>query len=41
MNSIDDDNLTAESDDDDEYAFAVGGGNTGKAINVLVGGISV
>ena len=40
MKSIDDDNLRAESDDD-EYAFTVGGGNTGGTINVLVGGISV
>ena len=27
--------------DDDEYAFTVGGGNTGETINVLAGGISV
>ena len=40
MNSIDDDNLRAESDDD-EYAFTVGGGNTGGTINALVGGISM
>ena len=40
MNSIDDSNLRAESDDD-EYAFTVGGGNTDGTINVLVGGISV
>ena len=39
MNSIDD-NLRAESDDD-EYAFTVGGRNTGGTINVLVGGVSV
>ena len=38
MNSIDDGNLRAESDDD-EYAFTVGGGNAGGTINVLVGGI--
>ena len=40
VNSIDDDNLRAESDDD-EYAFTVGGGNTGGTINVLVGGVAV
>ena len=40
MNFIYDDNLRAQSDDD-EYAFTVGGGNTGGTINVLVGGISV
>ena len=40
MNSIDDDNLRAGSDDD-EYAFTVGGGNSGGTINVLVGGVSV
>ena len=40
MNSIDGDNLRAESDDD-EYAFTVGSGNTGGTINVLVGGVSV
>ena len=40
MNTIDGDNLRAESDDD-EYAFTLGGGNTGGTINVLVGGISV
>ena len=34
MNSIDADNLRAESDDD-EYAFTVGSGNTGGTINVL------
>ena len=40
MKSIDDDSLRAESDDD-EYAFTVGGRNTGGTINVLVGGVSV
>lgn len=40
MNSIDDDSLRVESDDD-EYAFTVGRGSTGGIINVLVGGISV
>ena len=40
MNSIDDDSLRAESDDD-EYAFTVGGRNTGGTINVLVEGVSV
>ncbi|PFX25919.1 Retrovirus-related Pol polyprotein from transposon opus [Stylophora pistillata] len=40
VNSIDDDNLRVESDDD-EYAFTVGRGTTGGMINVLVGGISV
>ena len=40
MNSIDDGNLSVESDGD-EYALTVGGGNTGGMINVLVGGISV
>ena len=40
INSVEDGNLRAEGDDD-EYAFTVGGGNTGGMINVLVGGISV
>ena len=33
MNSIDDGNLSVESDGD-EYASTVGGGNTGGMINV-------
>ncbi|PFX23302.1 Uncharacterized protein K02A2.6 [Stylophora pistillata] len=39
VNSIDDDNLKVENDDD-EYPFTVGSGTTGGRINVLVGGIS-
>ena len=40
MNLIDDDNLRAESDDD-EYTFTMGSGNAGGMRNVLFGGIFV
>ena len=40
MNYIDEDDLRAEGDDDED-AFNVGGVNTSGTINVLLGGISV